>query len=144
VSGPVKRWLVDLTDERFKTDDNRDVIEFIRRTNPFAHSDVGDRLIRLGQAIARAHHYSPSFASYAYVVLHTESCRIFGIAYGQRGLAFRMPEALVTEALADGARPCPEIGPGWVAFDPWPVDIPTAETLQRLQRWCERAFAALT
>jgi hypothetical protein len=44
-------FLIDLTDERFKIPANRAVIEYIRRENPFAHSDVGALLIALGRLV---------------------------------------------------------------------------------------------
>ena len=34
------RFLIDVTDARFFTPENADVLAFIRRGNPFAHSDV--------------------------------------------------------------------------------------------------------
>ncbi len=37
----------DLTDVRFKTDVNADVMAFVREHNPFAHSDLGQLLIDL-------------------------------------------------------------------------------------------------
>ena len=84
------RFLIDLTDPRFVIPDNADVIAFIRRVNPFAHSDVGSLLFDLATHIDGARAYCPLPQSYAYVVLHTAEYRIFAIAYGQRGLAVRL------------------------------------------------------
>jgi hypothetical protein len=44
-------FLVDLTDERFKIPANLAVIEYIRRANPFAHSDIGAMLIQLAKLV---------------------------------------------------------------------------------------------
>lgn len=137
---PKARFLIDLTDDRFKTDENRNVIDYIRRMNPFAHSDVGDCLIHLGRGVPGSEYYCPAMANYAYIVLHTAKLRIFVIAYGMRSLAFRLPESAVVEALADGGTVKPNIGADWVAFDPWRVDEATPVTLERVQRWCERAY----
>ncbi len=129
--------LIDVTDPRFSTAENSDVLAFVRRTNPFAHSDVGSVLLSLGKAIPGAHAYCPSFKSCAYVVLHSESSRIFAIAYGQRGLAFRLAPASRERALADGGTAAAEIGPDWVAFAAWG----SAEQRTRLERWSAQAMA---
>jgi hypothetical protein len=70
------KFLIDLTDSRFHIAENEDVLEVVRRANPFAHSDVGSLLLDLGKQIPGARAYSPSYASYAYVVLHTDAWRI--------------------------------------------------------------------
>jgi hypothetical protein len=113
------KFLIDLTDPRFSIPENGDVLEFIRRTNPFAHTDVGGLLFDLRGELAGARAYCPAPASCAYVVLHTAADRIFAIAFGQRGLAFRIGGGARAEALADGAAPAPEIGPDWIRLDPW-------------------------
>ena len=43
------KFLIDLTDDRFHVAGNEDVLAFVRRTNPFAHSDVGSLLLELGK-----------------------------------------------------------------------------------------------
>src|SRR5574337_70743 len=96
------RFLIDLTDERFKTPQNAAVILFIDRVNPFAHSDVGDRLLDSARQLLGVRDYCPAPANCAYLVLHTAANRIFAIAYGQRGLAYRLPRKDISEAMADG------------------------------------------
>ena len=110
-------WLIDMTDPRFLVAANDEVIEFIRRVNPFAHSDVGSLLLDLGKKIAGAHAYSPSYKQCAYVVLHTDASSIFAIAYGQRGLAFRLSLSSYATALADDGSPADDIGRDWIKFD---------------------------
>lgn len=135
------KFLIDVTDSRFFIPLNEDVLAFVRRTNPFAHSDVGSLLIDLGKRDSGAHSYSPSFAQCAYVVLHTEAWRIVAIAYGQRGLAFRLAPESRAAALADGGSPAPDIGPDWVSFPPWKVGVQSDENRARLEGWCVQAFA---
>jgi hypothetical protein len=135
------KWLIDVTDPRFFIAANEDVIEFIRRVNPFAHSDVGSLLLDLGKKIAGAHAYSPSYKQCAYVVLHTDASSIFAIAYGQRGLAFRLSLSSYATALADDGSPADDIGRDWIKFDPWNPNIPTAARQARLERWSAQAFA---
>lgn len=134
------KFLIDVTDARFSIPDNKDVIEFIRKTNPFAHSDVGSVLFELRKTTPSAHAYCPVPSVYSYVVLHTDANRIFAIAFGMRGLAFRLSGSDLTEALADAGVAAPEIGDDWVRFEPWSretVDV----TRARLQKWCDRACA---
>lgn len=138
------KFLIDLTDPRFRVAGNEDVLEFVRRTNPFAHSDVGSLVLDLGKEVTGARAYSPSYAQCAYVVLHTEAWRIFAIAFGQRGLAFRLTPSSRARALGDAAVAAPEIGPSWVAFDPWDVATRASDLRARLQRWCSQAFADVT
>jgi len=135
------KWLIDMTDPRFIVAGNEDVIEFIRRVNPFAHSDVGSLLLDLGKKLDGARAYSPSYKQYAYVVLHTDASRVFAIAYGQRGLAFRLSPSSYAAALADDGSPAEDIGRDWVKFDPWNPNVSTAELHARLERWSAQAFA---
>jgi hypothetical protein len=131
---PDKKWLIDVTDPRFIIADNHDVIEFIRRANPFAHSDVGSLLLDLGKELDGASAYCPSYKQYAYVVLHTDASRIFAIAYGQRGLAFRLAPASQATAMKDGGTKAGDIGDDWVAFDPWNSNVSSPQTKTRLER----------
>jgi len=135
------KFLIDLTDARFHVAGNEDVLEFVRRTNPFAHSDVGSLLLELGKGIRGSRAYSPSYAQYAYVVLHTDACQIVAIAFGQRGLAFRLAPASRAAALADGGVDASDIGSGWVSFDPWNPHLSGAVQRARLERWCAQGFA---
>jgi len=135
------KFLIELTDPRFVSDDNNaDVIEFIRRANPFAHSDVGSVLFELGKETPGAHAYCPVPSVYSYVVLHTDANRIFAIAFGMSGLAFRLAPDDEAAALADGAIHASDIGIGWLRFEPWGHG-PRAATDARLRQWCARACA---
>ena len=130
----------DLTDARFKTDVNADVMAFVRELNPFAHSDLGQLLIDLSRALPAVSHYCPSYGSCAYVVLHDASDRIFAVAWDMSGLALRIDDgAARLEAISDGGYAASAVGPQWVGFDPWKVDEPTPVTRQRLARWAVRA-----
>ncbi len=134
------KFLIDVTDTRLLIPANDDVIGFVRTANPSAHSDVGMVLLDLGRAIHGAQGYCPSYGSCAYVVLHTVRYRIFAIAFGQHGLAFRLGATVLEEALQDGGEPAPRIGADWVQFAPWDARGTTGAA-ERLRRWCERAFA---
>jgi hypothetical protein len=132
-------FLIDVTDERFKIPPNGAVIEYIRRVNPFAHSDVGDLLIRLGRQVPGAQHYCPSFSSFGYVVLHTRTNLIFAIAIGMLKIDFRLPPALIREALERGEAEPSEIGADWLSARPFPRGEARTVVEARLARWCEAA-----
>ena len=132
------KFLIDVTDDRFKIPPNDDVISFIRRVNPFSHSDVGSLLIDIGKAIDGSAPYCPSYGSCAYVVLHTADDRVFAISYGQHTMAFRRPLKVLDQAVADGGALEPNIGAGWVRFEPWGRNGVGQE---RLAHWARLAFA---
>lgn len=132
------KFLIELTDARFAIEDNAEVMEFIRRVNPFAHSDVGGVLFELGKETIGAHAYCPVPSVYSYVVLHTAADRIFAIAFGMSGLAFKLADENDEAARLDGGTPAPELGAGWMRFEPWGRG-PRSVTHERLLRWCGRA-----
>jgi len=121
------------------TPDNADVIEFIRRKNPFAHSDVGSILFEYAKQIPGAHVYCPSARSFAYVILHDDNDRIFAIAFDQHGFGIRLAPASIDAAVGDGAVRAPEIGADWVTFNPW--DVNDKSRTQKMKTWTERASA---
>src|SRR5262249_39327154 len=123
---------------RFAIDDNADVMEFIRRVNPFAHSDVGSLLFELGKETDGAYAYCPVPSVYSYVVLHTAESRIFAIAFVMRALAFRLAGDDEAAALSDAGIRAMDIGAEWVRFERWGRE-PNAVTHARLSRWCSRA-----
>jgi hypothetical protein len=133
------KFLIDLTDARFQTPQNADVIEFIRVKNPFAHSDVGSIVFDLAKSIPGAHAYSPAVRSFAYVVLHDDADRIFAIAYDQRGFGLRLAPSSVDAAVADGAEPAPDLGPDWVTLTPW--DAKDKGRREKINAWTQRALS---
>jgi hypothetical protein len=133
-------YLIDATEERFKTPANQAVIDYIRRENPFAHSDLGAELIRLAKLIPGVHYYCPSFSSLAYVALHTETNLIFAIATGMLKIHFRLSRAAVGEALGKGEGEPSDIGADWLSIRPFPSGESRAVIDARLKRWCEAAY----
>ena len=133
-------FLIDLTDERFKIPANRAVIDYIRRENPFAHSDIGAELIRLAKLVPDAQYYCPSFSSLAYVALHTKANIVFAIAIGMLKIDFRLSPALISEAMSGGEAEHSDIGADWLSVRPFPRSEPRAVVDARLNRWCEAAF----
>ena len=136
----IRKLIIDLTDDRFKIPANEAVLDFVCRGNSSAHSDVGSLLFDLAKVIPGAHAYCPLVSSFTYVVLHTDADRIYAIAFGMRGLAFRLAPSAYDAALADGARPADQIGAGWVEFDPF-ERCSTPRAADWLRVWGERALA---
>ncbi len=132
-------FLIDVTEDRFKIPVNREIIEYIRRHNPFTHPDIGTELIRLGRRLPDAHHYCPDFAACAYVVLHTDADVIFAIGIGMKQIAFRLPPAVVGEAVAGGAAESSDIGADWLSCVPFARGAARAPVAERLERWSAAA-----
>jgi len=132
-------FLIDLTEERFKIPANHAVIEYIRRANPFAHSYIGDLLITLTKRIPNTHYYCPSYRSCAYVVAHTKADLIFAIALGMLSIDFRLPAALMTEAIASGSGKPSSIGDDWLSVIPFQKGLAAPANEARMMHWCEAA-----
>ena len=133
-------FLIDSTDERFKIPANHSIIEYIRRVNPFAHTDLGSALIRLAKRITGAHYYCPSFSACAYVVLHTDANLIFAIVSGMWKFALRLPPEVVSQAVADGTGEYSDIGSDWLLVDAFPREVSKAAADVAHMRLCEAAF----
>ena len=107
-------WLIDMTDRRFMIPVNVAIVDHIRRVNPFAHSDLGQKLLDLGKTLTGGGAYSPSFKACAYVVLYDEADRIFAFAGGMHELSFRLPAELAREIVGGGAARLSAIGGDWI------------------------------
>lgn len=128
-------------DPRFAILLNADVLRCIGRTNVSAHSDVASELIDAVQPLPGEETYCPDPARYAFVAAHTADLRIFALSYGLKAFALRVGSKAVAEAGLDGAAPASEFGSDWVQFDPFVVDVKTADMRTRLRAWTARAFA---
>jgi hypothetical protein len=126
-------------DSRFDRQQNTHVLAFLRAHNPSAHSDVAEELLRSAERVPGVAHYCPDLDRYAFVVLHLADSTIIGLAYGQSGLAYRLPASHIVEAERHGAWPAEEIGAGWVHFSPWSDAETLAESRHRLAHWCSIA-----
>jgi len=136
----VPRWNID---SRFEIAENASIVGFLRRTMPSAHSDVAAALIQSADGIGGVHHYCPAPARYAFVVLHLSDFSIFGLAYGQSRLAYRVPGERIAQALGDGGSRAPELGPRWVMLEPWSDNEPLHQSRRRLARWCTIAAGSV-
>jgi hypothetical protein len=122
--------------------ENADVLAYLERTRPSAHSDVASELSLAARGLPAAREFCPDPAAYAWVVLHTPGGRIFGLASGMRELALRLGGHEAVAALRERGERAEEVGPGWIAFDPFVADERTEITRARLRRYCRAAFEA--
>ncbi len=119
-------------DGRFKTAENRAIVAFIEREQPSAHDDVAHALTESARDLPDTRSHCPDLHGYAYMVLHTADNTIFGLAFGMRSLAYRMPRNVIRAALADGGTAWEQIGDEWVLFQSWGMPA-------RLRHWCKMA-----
>jgi hypothetical protein len=131
-------FLIDLTDDKFKIPENAAVIDFIRRANPFAHTDPADKLARLGKTIPGIRIYLPSPRAHSYLALHTEANVIFAVAFGMKDIALRLPP----EVLAEGGAPFLKIGEDWLSVEAFRGPAASAAWDATLRRWVEAAYRA--
>ncbi len=127
-------------DRRFDIPENRDILSFIRNHNPSAHDEATSALQDAAEGLGDAAHYCPDLHAYAYMVLHTESNRIFGIAYGMSAIAFRLPPTHHASATAGGGKVDGGLGTEWFEFPAYRSDEPLAATRAQLRCWCNLAL----
>ncbi len=134
------RWDTTALKTRFNRSENDAVIRYLETHHPSAHSDIASELLDAAQGLPHRHWYCPDKWSYAYVFLHTPSGTIYGLAVGMRTLLFRLPQAEMPAALAEGGEAYKELGPEWVSFYPFHPDIPRAQMQARMKHWCTAAY----
>ncbi len=126
-------------DERLDTAANADVLRYLRRESPSAHSDVAEALGRAAAGLSGVRSYCPDPERYAFVALHLDDGTIVGLAYGMSGLALRIPAERRGHALSDGGASAPELGADWIRFEPWTDGETLDESRARIARWCAAA-----
>ncbi len=124
---------------KFRIAENEDVLAFIERENPSAHDDVASVLTASAEGLPDVQWYCPDALSYAFMVLHTRDNRIFAIAFGMSGLAYRVPPKQIPEAAAEGGSPCSQIGADWILLAPWPRGAAPQAAAPNLRHWSKIA-----
>lgn len=119
---------------------NAAVVEFLERGSPSAHTDVASELDLAVRGLPGTRTVCPDPAGGAWVAASTSKLRIFALAHGMSALCVDVGAGDLEAALADRAAPAPELGPGWVRFDPFDAEEPQAKMRARLHRWCMIAF----
>ena len=80
---------------------------------PSEQSDVADELIQSAGGLTGVSHYCPDLSRYAFVLLQIQDFSIFGLAYGQSGLTYRLPERRIADALGEGGSMALELRRNW-------------------------------
>jgi hypothetical protein len=129
-------------DESLRTPKNEEVVAFLERAQPSAHSDAASELGLACGSLKGVRLYCPDAAGYAYVAAVDARGRIFALAIGQRVIALRLGPPSRFAAAAEGGRGMDEIGNAWACFDAFPPDEPLAAARMRIQKWCRIAHGA--
>jgi hypothetical protein len=131
-------------DEGLKSEANREVVEYLMRASPSAHSDVASELEQACAAVEGVRTWCPDAAHYAYVLAVDSRDHIIGLAAGMGDVVFRVGRDQRSAALSEGGREYPGLGEDWVCFDPFPVDESLEALRKRLGTWCAIASRAST
>ena len=118
-------------DPSFDRPENAELLAYLRRESPSAHSDIASVLTDAARALPDTRSWCPDPAAYAFVALATRDRRIFALARGMRSLVFALPAEAHATAIAQGGRPCPEIGSNWIEWSAFPATD--------FALWCKRA-----
>jgi hypothetical protein len=71
---------------------NREVIAYLERQRPSAHSDIATELLDAAAHLPARQSFCPDPAGYAYEALHLPNGVIYALAIGMGMLIFRLPE----------------------------------------------------
>lgn len=138
--GPAMVWEITELQRRFSGDQNVEVVGFLTREHPSAHSDVTDELQKAAVGLPGVGWFCPDVQRYAYMVLHSKQDLIFGIALGMSELVLKLPEDQIAAAVRDGGEPRLDIGNHWIRFNPFVSSVSMADTRSKLRHWCRVAF----
>lgn len=121
--------------DELRTERNRLVLRHVEGLS--AHSDVAGALALALRRLGDVQRFCPDPQAYRYELASTRGV-VFAVALGMDTVVLRLDERLEARALASGATPCPECGPGWVAFTLFRSDWPRVD----LEFWARTAYAA--
>lgn len=138
LSDPVKEF-----DGLLNRPENTGMIDFLKRHQPSAHSDIVDLLIQSAEDLPDVHFYCPDTDNYAYYVAHTSEGVMFAAAIGMSALMFKLPKQAVSGAVVKGAEIIEDIGEDWICFNPfWPEENQKKYSVKDMKHWCKLAYHA--
>ena len=120
---------------------NKEVLSFLKKGSPSAHSDLVDEFRLAAQSAPGVHFYCPDTSKYAFFATHLADYRIVALALGMRKIVFRLPKSLASDAVQNGGVLFPEIGPEWVSFTLASNNEPESESRRKLGHWFRKALA---
>ena len=120
---------------------NEAICNYILTNNPSAHSDIVEELDKSAALLPEHKSYCPNSPNFAYVILFTDSDKIFAAAFGMNVLLFNLPDKDIAEAFTNGGKKFADLPDEWVAFQAFRMDKSLTATRKRLRHWCRIAFA---
>ena len=130
-------WVIE---GKFEIIANQEVLSFLKKCSPSAHSDLVDEFRLAAQSAPGVHFYCPNTSQYAFFAAHLADYTIVALALGMHKIVFRLPKALVSDAVQDGGFSFPEIGPEWVSFTLESKNEPEDESRRKLDHWFRKAL----
>ncbi|MBW2476618.1 MAG: hypothetical protein JRE63_04755 [Deltaproteobacteria bacterium] len=130
-------WVID---EQFETSANKEVLFFLKKCSPSAHSDLVDEFMFAGQSASGVHFYCPDTSNYAFFAGHLADYTIVALALGMHRIVFRLPRPLVCDAIHNGGSLFPEIGREWVSFAPSLNSESEVDFRRKLGYWFRKAL----
>ena len=99
------------------------------------HPDLAAALAALGRDVGVRRR-----AAYGVPVLATPRGVLFAIGHGTHSLGVRLADREWPLAIEMGAMPWPEVGPEWLRFDAWDVDVPSRQHTGDLRYFIDCAY----
>lgn len=134
-------WVIE---GKFETIANKDVLSFLKKCSPSAHSDLVDEFRLAAQSAPGVHFYCPDTIRYAFFAAHLADDTIVALALGMHKVVFRLPKSLVSDAVQDGGVSFPEIGSEWVLFSLDSRNEPEVDSRRKLAHWFREALTTNT
>lgn len=120
--------------------ENSSMIEFLKKHQPSAHTDMVELLVKSTENLPDVHFYCPDTDNHAYYLAHTQDGIMFGAAIGLSALMYRLPKQAVSGSLVKGGEIFKDVGDSWISFNPfWPEDE-SRKHLDEMKHWCKLAY----
>jgi hypothetical protein len=119
---------------------NEAICRYILADKPSAHSDLTEELDKISATLPAHKSYCPNPARYAYVILLTNSDKIFAAACGMSTLLFNLPVEEFAQACTDGGGSFADLPDEWVGFEAFRTGRSLTANRKRLRHWCQIAF----
>src|SRR4051794_34844837 len=92
---------------------NEAICRYILANNPSAHSDIVEELNKSAALLPEHKSYCPNSPNFAYVILFTDSDKIFAAAFGMNVLLFNLPGEELARAFTDKGKEFADLPDEW-------------------------------
>jgi hypothetical protein len=99
-------------DARLRIASNREIVAYLDREQPYAHSDLAEALVRA--AVPGMDYFCPAPGRYAYLAAFLPNLVIVAVAEGMQAVLIRVRLDAVSQAVAQGATLALDVGTTWV------------------------------